>query len=149
MSDSVGMARAYSDDLRKKVLGAYASGKWTFRQLAERFDVSYGWVAKIHAAELATGQRGRVPQRRRPSGIDGEQVRQLVRAKPDIVLRELRERMLACGQPVSSTQLWRVLKKLGLRLKKSRSTPPSATRKKTSADAKPSLKASVRSLRKT
>jgi transposase len=143
------MARAYSDDLRKKVLGAYASGKGTFRQLAERFDVSYGWVAKIHAAELATGHRGRVPQRRRPSSIDGEQVRRLVLAKPDIVLRELRERMLASGQPVSSTQLWRVLKKLGLRLKKSRSTPPSATRKKTSSAAKPSSKASVRSRRKT
>jgi len=143
------MARAYSDDLRKKVLGAYASGKGTFRQLAERFDVSYGWVAKIHAAELATGQRGRVPQRRRPSSIDGEQVRQLVLAKPDIVLRELRERMLASGQPVSSTQLWRVLKKLGLRLKKSRSTPPSATQKKTSSAAKPSSQASVRSRRKT
>jgi transposase len=143
------MARAYSDDLRKKVLGAYASGKWTFRQLAERFDVSYGWVAKIHAAELATGHRGRVPQRRRPSGIDGETVRQLVRSKPDIVLRELREQMLACGQPVSSTQLWRVLKKLGLRLKKSRSTPPSATAKRTSSAAKPSSQASARSRRKT
>ncbi len=143
------MGRAYSDDLRKKVLGAYASGKGTFRQLAERFDVSYGWVAKIHAAELATGHRGRVPQRRRPSAIDGEQVRQLVLAKPDIVLRELRERMLASGQPVSSTQLWRVLKKLGLRLKKSRSTPPSATAKNTSSAAKPSSKASVRSRRKT
>jgi hypothetical protein len=57
LSDSVGMARAYSDDLRKKVLGAYASGEGTLRQLAERFDVSYGWVAKIHAAELATGHR--------------------------------------------------------------------------------------------
>ncbi len=149
MSDSGGMARAYSDDLRKKVLGAYACGKGTLRELAERFDVSYGWVAKIHAAELATGQRSRVPQRRRPSAIDGEQVRQLVRAKPDIVLRELRERMLASGQPVSSTQLWRVLKKLGLRLKKSRSTPPSATQKKTAAAAKSSSRSSVRSRRKT
>jgi transposase len=147
--DSVCMAQAYSDDLREKVLGAYASGKGTLRQLAERFEVSYGWVAKIHAAELATGCRGRVRQRRRPSGIDGERVRQLVRAKPDIVLRELREQMLASGQPVSSTQLWRVLKKLGLRLKKSRSTPPSATPKRTSSAAKPSSQVSGRLLRKT
>jgi len=143
------MARAYSDDLREKVLGAYASGKGTLRELAERFDVSYGWVAKIHAAELATGNRGRVPQRRRASGIDGEQVRKRVQAKPDIVLRELREQMLASGQRVSSTQLWRVLKKLGLRRKKSRSTPPSATQKKTSAAAKSSSQASAASRRKT
>ena len=99
------MARAYSDDLRAKVLGAYASGKGTLRQLAERFDVSYGWVAKIHAAELATGRRARIPQRRRTSGIDGEHVRKMVRAKPDIVLRELREQMLASGQRISHTQL--------------------------------------------
>jgi transposase len=143
------MARAYSDDLREKVLGAYASGKGTLRELAERFDVSYGWVAKIHAAELATGRRARVPQRRRPSGIDGAQVRRLVRAQPDIVLRELREQMLASGQRVSQTQLWRVLKKLGLRLKKSRSTPPSATAKRTASAAKHSSQASVRSRRKT
>jgi transposase len=149
LSDSVGMARAYSDDLREKVLGAYASGKGTLRQLAERFDVSYGWVAKIHAAELATGRRARMPQRRRASGIDGEQVRKMVRAKPDIVLRELREQMLATGQRVSHTQLWRVLKKLGLRLKKSRSMPPSATPKRTSTAAKPSSEVSVRSRRKT
>src|SRR5258707_8618564 len=101
------MARAYSDDLRAKVLGAYASGKGTLRQLAERFDVSYGWVAKIHAAELATGRRARIPQRRRTSGIGGEYVRKMVRAKPDIVLRELREQMLASGQRISHTQLWR------------------------------------------
>ena len=149
LSDSVGMARAYSDDLRAKVLGAYASGKGTLRQLAERFDVSYGWVAKIHAAELATGRRARIPQRRRTSGIDGEYVRKMVRAKPDIVLRELREQMLASGQRISHTQLWRALKKLGLRLKKSHSTPPSATPKRTSSAAKPSSQASVRSRRKT
>jgi transposase-like protein len=64
------MARAYSDDLREKVLSAYASGKGTLRELAERFDVSYGWVAKIHAMELASGSRQRVPQRRRPSAVD-------------------------------------------------------------------------------
>jgi len=35
----------------------YAAGKETLRQLAERFAVSYGWVAKIHAAELGTDTR--------------------------------------------------------------------------------------------
>jgi hypothetical protein len=36
------MARAYSNALRKKVLDAYASGKGTLKQLAERLDVCYG-----------------------------------------------------------------------------------------------------------
>jgi transposase len=145
----VDVARAYSDDLREKVLGAYASGKGTFRELAERFDVSYGWVAKIHAAELGTGSRRRVPQRRRPSGIDGEQVRRLVRQKPDIVLRELQQAMLESGRGASLAQLWRVLKQLGLVLKKSRSMPPSATSKPTSRSAQSSSRSSAGSRSKT
>ncbi len=143
------MARAYGDDLRKKVLGAYAAGKGTLRQIAERFDVSYGWVKKIHVAELATGSRCRVPQRRRVSAVDGDLVYRLVKQKPDIVLRELEEAMREHGRPTSKTQLWRVLKRLGLRLKKSHSTPPSATRKKTAAAAKRSSSRSPRSRPKT
>ncbi len=143
------MARAYGDDLRRKVLGAYAAGQGTLAQLAARFDVSFGWVKKIRRAELLTGSRNGVPQRRRSSRVDTHRVRELVRQKPDIVLRELEEAMRASGQPVSKPQLWRVLKRLGLRLKKSRSTPPSATRKKTSAGAKRSSKPSARSRRKT
>ena len=143
------MARAYSDDLREKVLGAYASGKGTLRQLAERFEVSYGWVLKIHAAERSTGSRRRVPQRRRPSAVDGDRVLRLVEQRPDIVLRELREQLLVSGHAVSTTQLWRVLKKLGLRLKKSRSTPPSATPKPTGAGARSSSKRSGGSRPKT
>ena len=143
------MARAYGDDLRKKVLGAYAGGKGTLRQLAERFDVSYGWVKKIHVAELATVSRCRVLQRRRPSAVDGDLVRRLVKQKPDIVLRELAMAMRERGQPASQTQLWRVLKKLGLRLKKSRSMPPSATAKRTAASARSSATGSPRSRPKT
>ena len=126
------MARAYSDDLREKVLGAYASGKGPLRGLAERFEVSHGWVKKIHAAELGTGSRRRVLQRRRSSAVDGDRVRQLMAAKPDMVLRELQQaRLERGGQRVSIAQLARVLKQLGLVLKKSHSTPPSATPKPT------------------
>ena len=143
------MARAYGNDLREKVLAAYAAGKGTLRQLAERFDVSYGWVAKIHAAELATGSRRLVPQRRRPSLIDTEQVRRLVKAKPDIVLRELSQALRESGRPASPAQLWRVLRKMGMRLKKSRSTPPSAIAKPTGTGVKHSSKQSRGSHPKT
>jgi transposase len=143
------MARAYGDDLREKVLAAYAAGKGTLRQLAERFDVSYGWVAKVHAAELATGTRQRVPQRRRPSAVDTAQVRRLVQAKPDIVLRELSEAMRSSGHAVSPAQLWRVLQAMGMRRKKSRSTPPSATLKPTNSAAKSSSQRSPGSRPKT
>lgn len=151
MSDSVAMARAYSDDLRGKVLAAYAAGKGTFKELAERFGVSYGWVAKIHAMELRNGSRLRPPQRSRgrQSRIDAGLVRSLVKRRPDIVLRELQQEMREAGTVVSIAHLARVLGRLGLRLKKSRSTPPSATPKPTVSAAKPSSSGSRRSRPKT
>jgi transposase len=138
------MARAYSDDLRRKVLGTYAAGKGTMKQLAARFDVSYGWVQKVARAERANGSYKRVPQRRAASRIDGELIRRLVEAQPDIVLVELQEKAAAEGVRASTVHLWRVLRKLGLRLKKSHFTPSSATARKTSASAKRTSKPSVR-----
>ena len=41
------MAKAYSDDLRRKVLGAYDRKAGSLRELSERFYVSYAWARKI------------------------------------------------------------------------------------------------------
>jgi transposase len=143
------MARAYSDDLRRKVLSAYAAGKGTMRELAERFDVSYGWVLKIAAAQRQSGSYKRVPQRRAPSRIDTDLIRRLVEAQPDIVLVELQQKAAEHGVRASTVHLWRILGKLGLRLKKSRSTPPSATARKTAVSAKLISRSSPRSPPKT
>lgn len=112
------MARAYSDDLRKKLLEAHAAGKGTLRELAERFGVSVGWAFKVSAAKRQTGSSLRTPQRRAGSRIDGERVRRLVENKPDIILRELQAELGRAGQPISLAHMARVVKKLGLRLKK-------------------------------
>ncbi|MEO7029341.1 MAG: hypothetical protein ABI147_08040 [Acidobacteriaceae bacterium] len=143
------MARAYSDDLRKKLLEAHAFGKGTLRELAERFGVSVGWAFKVSAAKRQTGSSLRTPQRRAPSRIDGERVRRLVENKPDIILRELQAELGRAGQPISLAHMARVVKQLGLRLKKSRSTPPSATPKLTGSGAKRSSNSSARSRPKT
>ena len=143
------MARAYSDDLRRKVLWAYAAGKGTMRELSERFDVSYGWVLKIAAAQRQSGSYKRVPQRRAASCIDAGLIRRLVEAQPDLVLVELQQKAAEQGARASTVHLWRILGKLGLRLKKSHSTPPSATPKRTSASARLTSKPSPRSPRKT
>ncbi len=143
------MAGAYSNDLREKVMKAYRGGGGTMKELAKRFDVSYGWVRKVAAAERLTGSSRRVPQRRVPSRFDPALVRRLVAAQPDAVLSELRERMRAQGASISSSHLWWVLKQAGVRLKKSRSTPSSATAKKIAIAAKPSSKPSARSRLKT
>ena len=112
------MARAYSDDLRKKLLEAHGAGKGTLRELAARFGVSVGWAFKVSAAKRQTGSSMRTPQRRAPSRIDGERVRRLVENKPDIILRELQAELGRAGQPISLAHMARVVKQLGLRLKK-------------------------------
>ncbi len=128
------MARAYSDDLRRKLLAAHAAGKGTLVELAERFGVSVAWAWKVSASRSRTGSAERPPQSRhgRRSRVDPAQVAALVKAKPDLVLRELQDELeRKSGIRISHTQMWRVVRELGLRLKKSRSTPPNGTRKRT------------------
>lgn len=143
------MARAYSDDLRRKLLEAHAAGKGTLRELAVGFGVSAGWAFKVSASKLQTGSWQRPPQRRAPSGVDKERVRKLVENKPDILLRELQAELRRAGQPISIAHAARVVKQLGLRLKKSRSTPPSGIRKPTKSGARRSSPGLKRSRPKT
>ena len=119
------------------------------KELALRFDVSYGWVQKIARAERHTGRAERVPQRRAASRVDHELVRRLVEAQPDIVLVELQQKAAEQGVRASTVHLWRILGKLGLRLKKSHSTRPSAIPKRTASSAKSISRPSARSRQKT
>lgn len=125
------MARAYSDDLRKKLLKAYVAGQGTLRELAVRFDVSLAWAWKISSAHKKTGSMERRPQARhgRVSRVDVEQVKRLLDAQPDLTLHGLKEALSGAGTSISSAHLWRVLRGLGYRLKKSPSTPPNGTPK--------------------
>lgn len=143
------MARAYSDDLRKKLLKAHLGGQGTLRELALRFDVSVAWAWKISSAHKKTGSMERAPQvsRGRPSRLDTEQIKRLLDAQPDLTLHGLKEALAQAGTTVSPAHLWRVLGRLGYRLKKSRSTPPNETRRSTANDALRSLSGSPRSRR--
>ena len=139
------MARAYSDDLRRKFLEAHASGRGTLRELAEQFNVSQSWAFKLSASFSRTGRMARTGQRRHGpvSKVDRQLLGKLVRQKPDIVLRELQQELADRDVRVSLAQIWVVLRQMGLVLKKSRSTPPSATQKRTAAAAKRSSKSSA------
>lgn len=131
------------------MLEAHAAGKGTLGELAERFGVSLPWAWKVSAAHKRSGAVERAPQSRhgRVSRVDRARVRALLKAKPDLVLRELCEEMERIGMRVSHTQMWRVVRELGLRLKKSRFTPPSETPKKTANGVKSSSTGSGRSRR--
>jgi transposase len=83
--------------------------------------VSVPWAWKVSAAQKRSGTMERAAQSRhgRPSRVDRAEVTRLLKAKPDMVLRELREELeRTTGVAVSHTQMWRVVRELGLRLKK-------------------------------
>jgi transposase len=143
------MARAYEDDLRRKLLGAYDQGKGSLVELAERFGVSLGWAWKISAQRKRSGQAERVryhPGRKPHAGAEAQQrVLQWVEANPDLTLAEIQSKLLIEAQvQLSWGRVWYLLRKLGLGLKKSRSTPPNATAKPTASSALSSSKRSVR-----
>jgi len=147
------MARAYGDDLRRKFLSAYDQGVDTLEELAERFVVSVGWAKKISAQRHRTGQAERVPHHpgRKPRvGVETQkQVVAWVRAQPDLTLAELSARLhREASVTLSRGRVWYLVRKLGLRLKKSRSTPPSAIAKPTSSGANSSQPGSVPSRRR-
>lgn len=130
------MARAYSNDLRRKLLEAHEQGRGTLEELAEEFGVSLGFAKKISAALRRTGQMERTEQRHgRPNQVTPlvqERLREWLREQPDRTLAELQEQLREQTHVrVSVPRLWVVLREMKLRLKKSHSTPRSRTLRKT------------------
>jgi transposase len=110
--------RAYSMDLRERVLADWDAGLGT-NAVARKYRVSPEWVRKLRRQRDATGdirpRRGRTGPKPKLAAYV-EQLTELVQESPDATLAELREKL---GLKVSVVTLWRVLKKLGLVLKKS------------------------------
>lgn len=122
------MPKPYSDDLRCKLLEAYAAGAGSLRELAWQFRVSWGYSKKIRAQQRQTGKAERPEQRRhgpssRVTPVVQQQLRAAVRQQPDITLTELRQRVQqATGVELGKSLLGLWLQRLGLRRKKNRST---------------------------
>jgi transposase len=110
--------RAYSIDLRERVLMDWDAGLGT-HAVARKYRVSPEWVRKLRRQRETTGD---IAPRRGKTGpkpkLDehAERITELVHQSPDATLNELRQKL---GLEVSLVTLWRVLKKLGLVLKKS------------------------------
>ena len=118
------MPRAYSDDLRCKVLQAYERTGMCLEALAEQFGVSYGFTKKIRRQQLSTGRMERPVQGRHgPTSRVTEAVRshlrEQVQAHPDLTLAELKHGLEHSLQlRLSRTRLWYELRELGLKRKK-------------------------------
>ena len=148
------MAKPYSDDLRRRILQAYAQGEGSEALLAQRFRVSVAYGKKIRRQLRHTGQMERVAHHpgRKPKFTAPvlEQLRRWLEQQPDLTLAELQEQLRQQTHlSVSLPSLWVVLRKIGLRLKKSHSTRKSAIRKKTGNGGKRSSKPSARSRRRS
>ena len=135
------MGIPYGDDLRRKLLFAYDQGEGTLDELAHRFSVSVAWAKKISAQRNRTGQAERVPHHpgRKPAvGIEMyPQIKAWFVTQPDLTLAEVQHKLkdearISLCQP----QIWRLLQKLNLRLKKSRFTPPNEIPRPTKSGAK-------------
>jgi transposase len=118
--------KAYSLDLRQKVLAAVDAGKLSRRAIAEAFSVSASWVRRLVQRRRQTGSIEPRPQRHGPAPKLDEprlqRLRELVHQQSDATLAELRDRL---AEPVSAVTVCRALQKLRLPLKKSPSGPPS------------------------
>jgi transposase len=122
------MARAYSHDLRTRVLDAVGAGL-SRRAAAARYRIGIATVIRWAAHAAATGQTG--PQRQgRPPGskLDPHEafLLALIEEKVDITLSEMQARLRhEHGVAAGLGTLWRFFARRAVTWKKSRRTPPS------------------------
>ena len=117
------MPRAYSIDLRERVIALVASGT-SAREAARRFNVSASsaikWVQRWRrSGSVAAGPMG---GRRRPP-LDRERtfLMDLIAREPDLTLEEVRARLRARGVSAGLGSVWRFFARQGVSFKKNRS----------------------------
>src|SRR5947209_4154475 len=111
--------RAYSNDLRERIVAAVERGELSIRQIARVFSVSLSFIVRLLQRQRRTGSvqpmpHGGVPARKLDAAAE-ERLRQLVHDQPDATLAELRDRL---GMDCSLATICRVLKRLRLTRKK-------------------------------
>lgn len=124
--------KAYSEDLRLKIVQAYDAQRGSQRALAQQFGVSFAFVQNLLRRRRLTGRIAAKPHSGgrqatlTPSSV--LEVRQFLVDHADATLAELCAQVrVSCGQSVSVPTMCRVLKDLDLPRKKSHFTPASET----------------------
>ncbi|MGH2371897.1 MAG: IS630 family transposase [bacterium] len=116
------MGRAYSQDLRERVMAAVDSGTGAYAA-ASIFRVSVSYIYKVLGRRKTTGETGARPWAGGPKpklAAHDEALRAQVMSEPDATLAELQAWLIAEHDlKVSIGCLWKRLRQLGLTLKKS------------------------------
>ena len=124
--------KAYSIDLRKRVLAAYDSGKDSLEQIAKQFQVTTRWIQKLRQQRQQEGSIAPRPQNqgRKPAFTETnlEQLDNFVQESPDSTLEEIKEHFSGKVN-CSIVTVHNALKRLGWRYKKNHYEPANKTEK--------------------
>jgi transposase len=110
--------RAYSNDLRERIIAAVERGDYSIRQIARLFAVSLSCVVRLLQHWRRTGSVQPQPHlgaSRKFDAAADARLRELVREQPDATLAELRDRL---GIPCSLMTMARALQRLQITRKK-------------------------------
>jgi transposase len=123
--------KAYSIDLRERVIESVESGECNIPQAARRYKVSEPSIERWLARQRKTGTCAPLPHAGGPSrklGTVEAAIRAAVKAQPDAILQELCEVVeKETGIKSGPSMMQRELVRLKLPRKKSRSMPVSET----------------------
>lgn len=111
---------AYSQDLRERVLRALARGERP-TNIARRLEVSRYWVYLVRGRLATLGLRTSLPmgghRKSRLAGVEGT-LRAWIKARPNLTLAEMCQRLSRLGIAIKGPALWHQLDKWGLTFKK-------------------------------
>ena len=115
--------KAYSIDLRQKIIDTYQAGDISQRQLAKRFRVALSFIEKLLKQYRETGSiTPKIRTKQTPTKLNSDQLttlEELVIANNDATLAELREKLKeATGVLIGRSTVDRMLQKLNLTRKK-------------------------------
>jgi transposase len=115
--------KAYSVDLRQKIVEAYERGNISQRQLAQQFNVALSFIEKLLKQYRETGSVApKLRTQQTPTKLNQEQLdllKQLAEANNDATLDELRfELAQKTGVLIGRSTTERMLKRLNLSVKK-------------------------------
>lgn len=116
--------RALSMDLRERIVSAYENEEGSYLVLAARFAVSRAVVGKLVRQHREQGTlEPQVHRRGRKPAIAGQTLERLRKHLAELPDATLAERIAALGLDCSVNTMWKTLRRLGWRYKKSRREP--------------------------
>ena len=113
------MAKAYSQDLRERVVRSVGSGE-SCHGAAAAFEVSVSsairWVAQFRRTGSVAAKR--MGGRRSPLDVHKDWLLDLIAGEPDLTLEEIRGRLRARGLSASASSVWRFFERHDITFKK-------------------------------